>query len=1166
LRFQPSLRFQLSWLVLLAALPLSTLVVYNTLQQLNIDAHVAVAEAERLAATVALRAESRLDRARALLDRLVRLDAVRRLDPAHCGPLFTQFGEVQAEYTNLVTVRRDGTRICSAIAPGPLAPPQVDRSLYLDATLSRGSFALGRVTRGIFTGRWILFAGLPISSAGAGPAAPVGAPADGVLALSIDLVALKLVDAADRVSPGMAVHLLDAKGMVLASNAAGGSAIGSVVPASAAPWLNTAASMQPPSGRLRNAQGEDRFYAMAAVGDSGWQVTVDLPVDTVLQAGRERAALSAVAVLLTLFVALALAAAILRRTARPIEALAELARGATERPTLPADELPRPDLSRTAREVRALGADIDLMLQARDGAQRRDSMRAAMFEGIADALVFTNAQGLIEHVNPAFTRLFGYTPDEVVGRSTAMFDAHPAPGSASGGLRQDRAPHSDPTAFDQRFRRKDGSEFQAESREQRFVDADGKWLGLLTMHRDVTDSRLAARALDELHQRFQAVFLHSPLAIVLGEFPGGRVVDINPAFEALLGYTRDDIVGQVGTTLGLWVDLDHRDEVRRQLLADGVVHHIETRLRCKSGQVLDVALVSCRVSIGGAGHFFTQVADVGVQKQARLALEQHREQLELQVAQRTAELEAANRAKSAFLANMSHEIRTPMNAIIGLSHLMRRHAHDPAQQDRLAKVDAAARHLLQIINDILDLSKIEAGKLTLEDRVFSPHETVAQALMMVSAQAQDKGLELVLDAASLPPLVQGDPMRLSQALINLLSNAVKFTDQGWVRLHLHTSEAPGAGVMLQVEVQDTGPGIAAEQQGTLFTPFEQADSSTTRRHGGTGLGLALTRRLARSMGGDAGLRSSGAQGSCFWFSVRLGLVTAMPAPPAPLHGLRALVVDDLPVALQALTHGLQALGLDVDAQASGDSALRRYDSALRRGANADAPSTPPAVILVDATLTPVDGVELAQRLRARLARPALPVVLLAPRDDAGLDARARAAGIGAVLVKPIGLDQLRSTVVGLLLQPDALPAAGRQPGSGDADIGALVRDGHRGQRVLLAEDNPVNREVAEELLGAVGLQVLTATDGVEAVALACLHKPDLVLMDMQMPTLDGLAATRQIRERLGPSMPIVAMTANAFGDDRQACLAAGMNDHVAKPVDPDTLYQTLLRWLPRAPA
>jgi hypothetical protein len=235
LRFQPSLRFQLSWLVLLAALPLSTLVVYNTLQQLNIDAHVAVAEAERLAATVALRAESRLDRARALLDRLVRLDAVRRLDPAHCGPLFTQFGEVQAEYTNLVTVRRDGTRICSAIAPGPLAPPQVDRSLYLDATLSRGSFALGRVTRGIFTGRWILFAGLPISSAGAGPAAPVGAPADGVLALSIDLVALKLVDAADRVSPGMAVHLLDAKGMVLASNAAGGSAIGSVVPASAAP-------------------------------------------------------------------------------------------------------------------------------------------------------------------------------------------------------------------------------------------------------------------------------------------------------------------------------------------------------------------------------------------------------------------------------------------------------------------------------------------------------------------------------------------------------------------------------------------------------------------------------------------------------------------------------------------------------------------------------------------------------------------------------------------------------------------------------------------------------------------------------------------------------------------------------------------------------------------
>jgi two-component system sensor histidine kinase/response regulator len=260
------------------------------------------------------------------------------------------------------------------------------------------------------------------------------------------------------------------------------------------------------------------------------------------------------------------------------------------------------------------------------------------------------------------------------------------------------------------------------------------------------------------------------------------------------------------------------------------------------------------------------------------------------------------------------------------------------------------------------------------------------------------------------------------------------------------------------------------------------------------------------------------------------------------------------------------LGMEVQAFDSGDSALRRGDSAPRRCGTADVPSAPIAVILVDATLTPVDGIELALRLRAQLGQAALPVVLLAPRDDAGLEARARAAGIDAVLVKPIGLDQLRTTLTGLLVQPDALPAAGRQPDTGDADIGALVRTSHLGQRVLLAEDNPVNREVAEELLGAVGLQVLTATDGVEAVALACLHKPDLVLMDMQMPTLDGLAATRQIRERLGPSMPIVAMTANAFGDDRQACLAAGMNDHVAKPVDPDILYQTLMRWLPQAPA
>ncbi len=417
--------------------------------------------------------------------------------------------------------------------------------------------------------------------------------------------------------------------------------------------------------------------------------------------------------------------------------------------------------------------------------------------------------------------------------------------------------------------------------------------------------------------------------------------------------------------------------------------------------------------------FVVVITDITALKQA----EQQLAQLNQELSRRAEQAEGSTRAKSAFLANMSHEIRTPMNAIIGLTHLMARDSHDPLQRERLAKVDGAAKHLLQVINDILDLSKIEAGKVELADTPFGRDELVSRALAMISDSAREKGLQLYNDTAALPERLRGDAKGLAQALINLLVNAVKFTENGYVRLRGRVLEENAERLLLRFEVQDSGIGVPPERQAALFHAFEQVDNSMTRRHGGTGLGLTLTRHLATLMGGEAGMHSEPGVGSTFWFSAWVGRDTA---------------------------------------------------------AHESAP----------------------------------------------------------------------------------MPLADIEPPASSSELAATLRRRHAGRRVLLAEDNPINQEVASELLTSAGLHVEVAADGAQAVERAVLGRHDLVLMDVQMPLMDGMAATREIRRRLGPALPIIAMTANAFAEDRAACLDAGMNDHLGKPVEPERLFSALLRWLP----
>jgi len=610
----------------------------------------------------------------------------------------------------------------------------------------------------------------------------------------------------------------------------------------------------------------------------------------------------------------------------------------------------------------------------------------------------------------------------------------------------------------------------------------------------------------------------------------------------VLGMTREDIIGP---------PRNQETEVafNRALLGQTQSFHVNLSNESGETRYMRAHYIPDRQANGVAG-VLVLVSDISEAKQAELRLQALNEQL---IAARD-RAEAANRAKSAFLANMSHEIRTPMNAIIGLAHLMRRDMHDEVAAERLGKVSEAAHHLLDVINDVLDLSKIESGKLQLEKTDFAVEGVLSRACALVAERARSKGLEIVVRSDPMPALMRGDPTRLSQAMLNLMSNAVKFTEQGSIILRCETERSDASGRLMRFSVQDSGVGVPPDKLAGLFNPFEQADTSTTRRFGGTGLGLAITRRLAQLMGGEVGATSELGRGSCFWFTARLDHALSQgdaPAKAAALQGQRALVADDLPYSRSALVEILSRLGMSVDSVESGVEVLAEVRQAAHSGRPYD-------LLVLHADMPGLDGCETVLALREVPDLPMPTTVLVMGQDDAATRAKAVQARIDAVVCKPVTPNLLLDQLGGL--------TAARWPGSGASrprPHERALRERHPGARVLLAEDNAINLEVACDLLREAGLTVDLASNGVQALALARQHVYDLVLMDIQMPEMDGIAATRALRAMSAYARtPILAMTANAFGEDRQACLAAGMDDHLAKPVDPELLYAMLGRWLP----
>ena len=683
----------------------------------------------------------------------------------------------------------------------------------------------------------------------------------------------------------------------------------------------------------------------------------------------------------------------------------------------------------------------------------------------------------------------------------------------------------------------------------------------LQQHRDHLEKIVAHRSAELLRANAALSDAEAFLRTVADNLPG-RVAYwtadtlcgfVNQTYCDWFGKTREELIGRSMEDIFGPTFFARRAARVRAVLA-GEAQHFERDEQKADGEwaYASVHYIPDRHE-GRVRGFFVLANDFTAMKRNELQLQLVNQQL----SDARDVAEAATHAKSAFLANMSHEIRTPMNAIIGLTHLLRREVHEPAPLARLAKVSDAAHHLLDVINDILDLSKIESGKLRLHPTDFAVDAMLSRACSLVADQARAKGLELVIATDDLPPVIHGDATRIAQALLNLLSNAVKFTERGSVTLRAAWIDRQAPTLNVRFEVHDTGIGIAADRMGALFTAFEQADGSTTRRYGGTGLGLAITRQLAQLMGGQSGVDSAPGVGSRFWFTAVLARATepSRATRRGEVAGLRGLLTDDLPEAREALAHMLRQQHVQVDVAASGEETLALADAAAASG-------NPYDFHIIDWKMDGIDGIETARRLRQRPDRQSPPCVLVSAHDQDSLWRDARAAGIGRVLIKPVSASALHDALVEAMSGGTALATSGEQGRSGVANFDAL-RETRGGARILLAEDNVVNQEVALELLRSAGLEVDVAVDGSEAVAKGERGGYDLILMDVQMPEIDGLQATRMLRATLGGAhVPIVAMTANAFSEDRQACLAAGMNDHVAKPVDPEALYGTLLRWLP----
>jgi PAS domain S-box-containing protein len=634
-----------------------------------------------------------------------------------------------------------------------------------------------------------------------------------------------------------------------------------------------------------------------------------------------------------------------------------------------------------------------------------------------------------------------------------------------------------------------------------------------------------------------------------------KIIRGNRKLEEILGGTADEIEGQ---PIDLWfpADMDRlgiSSEYNKALAHSGVFRKELMMIR------RDGTPFWARIKMRGLGsqhdtaRMVCILEDITEERKASEALKAAKDQAE-----------EATRAKSGFLANMSHEIRTPLNAIINIARIALNLDDTAAQKSYLEKIETASEHLLGIINDILDFSKIEAGKIDIENEPFNLEDVLAQVAGIINDKASAKGLELIFDIQSdVPRGLVGDGLRLEQILLNYGSNAVKFTEEGEICFSVKVLERTADSVKLGFAVRDTGIGLTEEQKDRIFESFQQGDMSITRKYGGTGLGLAISKQLTELMGGDVDVESEPGKGSVFHFSAQFGIDERAKRNDIPgniLGDCKALVVDDNTSARLILQGMLRTMATETVLASSGAEAVRFFHDAQREG-------NPFKLVFLDWKMPEMDGVETARAISYEMDNEAVDpgkrahIIMLTAFDIAGIPIAAGIAGIEAILTKPVTSSQLLDTSLRVLGRPSFTEGAITvEPSAVDEKLARIA-----GERVLLVEDNDLNQEVGSKLLSDAGMSVDVAGNGQEAIDMIERNPYRLVLMDMQMPVMDGLTAARRIREMPSfVSLPIIAMTANATKQDRQRCLDAGMNEVIIKPIEPYKLRSALVAWINRA--
>ena len=679
--------------------------------------------------------------------------------------------------------------------------------------------------------------------------------------------------------------------------------------------------------------------------------------------------------------------------------------------------------------------------------------------------------------------------------------------------------------------------------------SDGRLAGLINVMVDITAQKRAEQALHILSQAVES----SPVSMLLLDREG-NIEYANSTFYKRLKLEKSDVVGASYAT---YLSAGNSDEL---------VEVLKDTLQSGGTWQGDLVSASSRGESIWESAWFTPIMDSEGQITHYMVVKEDitgRKKMEYELIEAKEAAEAATRAKSEFLARMSHEIRTPMNAIMGMAHLALQTNLDDKQLDYIKKIQISATALLNIINDILDFSKIEAGKMHLESIEFRLEEVLESLGSLISFSAGEKGLELLFNLdPNVPEVLVGDPLRLNPILINLANNAVKFTEQGEIVISTRLERKSDGQALITFVVRDTGIGLSKKQQGYLFQSFSQADGSTTRKFGGTGLGLAICKRLVDLMHGKIWVESQENQGSQFSFTVgfayRNKTDDRLFSAPVNMRRFATLVVDDNPTARNILKQTLESFSFQVSTAGSGQEAL-----AMLQDAPADKPFQ---LVILDMSMPGLNGVETAEKIRNTLQGVPVPkIILLTSYSGEEASQGNVSVGFDGILVKPVGRSLLFNTIMGAFGggRGQIVSSDGLNPGSMMGNTLEKARERLSGAHALLVEDNDINQEIAVELIEQAGLRVEVACNGLEAIRLAGTTDYDVILMDIQMPEMDGLEAASIIRKQntpWGKDVPILAMTAHALVGDKEKSFEAGMNAHIVKPIDPDELYVTLLQW------